>query len=130
MEEVTYRDVTFPEGTVVLVSAFTANRDGIADDAFDITADRVQTDYNQEQIPPARRGLPARQRITAAYRVTISNAKAESVTVDVREARFGSWKIIESSVPPEKLSSTEQRFRVTVPANGEATLTYTLQFET
>src|SRR5690349_8088237 len=40
MEEVTYRDVTFPEGTVVLVSAFTGNRDGIEDDAFDITADR------------------------------------------------------------------------------------------
>jgi cytochrome P450 len=40
MEEVTYRGVTFPEGTVVLVSAFTGNRDGIEDDAFDITADR------------------------------------------------------------------------------------------
>ena len=40
MEEVTYRDVVFPEGTVVLVSAFTGNRDGIEDDAFDITADR------------------------------------------------------------------------------------------
>jgi cytochrome P450 len=40
MEDVTYRDVTFPEGTVVLVSAFSANRDGIEDDAFDITADR------------------------------------------------------------------------------------------
>ena len=40
-EEVTYRDVTFPEGTVVLVSAFTANRDGVArSDDFDITADR------------------------------------------------------------------------------------------
>ena len=40
MEEVTYRDVVFPEGTVVLVSAFSGNRDGIEDDAFDITADR------------------------------------------------------------------------------------------
>jgi cytochrome P450 len=40
MEEVTYRDVTFPEGTVVLVCAFTGNRDGLETDAFDITADR------------------------------------------------------------------------------------------
>jgi cytochrome P450 len=39
MEDVTYRDVTFPEGTVVLVCAFTGNRDGI-EDGFDITADR------------------------------------------------------------------------------------------
>jgi cytochrome P450 len=42
-EEVEYRGVTFPEGTVVMVSAFTANRDPatIADpDRFDIAADR------------------------------------------------------------------------------------------
>jgi cytochrome P450 len=39
MEDVTYRDVTFPEGTVVLVCAFTGNRDGL-EDGFDITADR------------------------------------------------------------------------------------------
>jgi hypothetical protein len=98
-------------------------------DAFDITADRVQTDYNQEQLPAERRGLPPRQRVTAAYRVTVSNAKAEAVNVDVREAHFGSWKIVESSVPPEKLSSTESRFRLSVPAGGSATLTYTVQIE-
>ena len=98
-------------------------------DAFDITAERVQTDYNQEQIPPARRGLPVRQRITAAYRVTIANAKTQAVAVDVRESHFGEWKILESSTPAEKLSSTESRFRVQVPAQGEATLTYTVQIE-
>jgi len=98
-------------------------------DAFDVTAERVQTDWNQEQLPPVRRGMPSRQRVTAAYRVTITNAKSEAVTVDVREAHFGSWKIIESSVPAEKLSSTESRFRAQVPAGGEATLTYTVQVE-
>jgi cytochrome P450 len=43
LEEVTYRDVTFPEGTVVLVCAFTGNRDPATyeePDRFDITADR------------------------------------------------------------------------------------------
>jgi cytochrome P450 len=41
-EPVEYRDVTFPEGTVVMVCAFTGNRDGVDGDAdaFDITADR------------------------------------------------------------------------------------------
>jgi cytochrome P450 len=46
-EEICYRDVTFPEGSIVMVCAFTGNRD-LADDAagaggadsFDITADR------------------------------------------------------------------------------------------
>jgi hypothetical protein len=98
-------------------------------DAFDITADRVQTDYNQEPIPPAKRGLPTRQRVTASYRVTISNAKSGAVTVDVREARSGVWRVTDSSVPAEKLSATEMRFRVAVPAGGDATLTYTVQAE-
>jgi hypothetical protein len=98
-------------------------------DAFDVTAERVQTDYNQEQIPAVKRGLPMRQRVTASYRVTLTNAKPDSVTVDVRETHFGTWQITESSVPAEKLSSSETRFRVRVPANGTATLTYTVQVE-
>ena len=42
VEDVEYRDVTFPEGTIVMVCAFTGNRDGVDGDreAFDITADR------------------------------------------------------------------------------------------
>jgi cytochrome P450 len=41
VEEVEYRDVTFPRDTVVLVSAFAANRDGVSGgDAFDVTAAR------------------------------------------------------------------------------------------
>ena len=44
LEDVTYRDIVFPEGTVVMVCAFTGNRDraeGAGDpDSFDITADR------------------------------------------------------------------------------------------
>jgi cytochrome P450 len=43
LEDVEYRDVTFPEGTVVIGAAVTANRDPEAWDepeAFDITADR------------------------------------------------------------------------------------------
>jgi len=96
-------------------------------DAFDITAERVQTDYTQEQLAPPKRGMAPRQRITASYKVTISNAKPVAVTVDVREARFGAWRVTESSVGPEKLSATEVRFRIPVPANGDGTLTYTVQ---
>jgi cytochrome P450 len=47
VEEVTFRDVRFPEGTIVLVSAFSGNRDLAEDERgpggperFDITADR------------------------------------------------------------------------------------------
>jgi hypothetical protein len=49
--------------------------------------------------------------------------------VDVRESHFGTWRITDSSVPAEKLSSTESRFRLSVPAGGQAVLTYTVQVE-
>jgi hypothetical protein len=98
-------------------------------DAFDVTAERVQTDYRQEQLPPVRRGAPSRTRVTAAFRVTVTNAKPEAVSVDVREAHFGEWRIVDSSVPAEKLSASEYRFKVNVPAGGSATLTYTVQID-
>lgn len=41
IEDVEYRDVTFPKDTVLLVSSFSANRDGVADgERFDIAAER------------------------------------------------------------------------------------------
>jgi cytochrome P450 len=41
LEAVSYRDVTFPEGTVVLVCAHTGNRDEPGGEDFDITAERA-----------------------------------------------------------------------------------------
>jgi len=38
--EVEHRGVTFPPGSIILVSAWHANRDGVEPDEFDITADR------------------------------------------------------------------------------------------
>jgi cytochrome P450 len=42
VEELTYRDVTFPKDTVVMVCAFTGNRDGVGErgEDFDITVQR------------------------------------------------------------------------------------------
>jgi hypothetical protein len=56
--------------------------------------------------------------------VTIRNATDTAASVEVREERAGEWSVLDSSVPPEKLSSTVSRFRVKVPARGEAVLTY------
>ena len=98
-------------------------------DAFDVTAERIQTDYHQVGIPNPSRFGGSHSRVTASYKVTLTNAKNQAVMVDVRERHWGDWVITESSVPAEKLSSTEQRFRVSVPANGTATLTYTLQVD-
>jgi hypothetical protein len=89
--------------------------------AFDITARRIQTSYTTSQEPT---GKPRRTIAVAEYRVTLNNAKDEAVTVVVEERRAGEWRIEESSVPADKVSSTITRFKVDVPARGDAVLTY------
>jgi hypothetical protein len=93
--------------------------------AFDLTARRVQTSYVTRRDSTEAQGV--RTIATAGYRVTVRNATDSAVTVDVIEERGGEWSVISSSVPAEKLSSTRTRFRVKVPARGEATVTYRLR---
>ena len=85
--------------------------------AFDLTAKRVQNTYTTTREKN-------RTVATADYTVTLSNATDAAVTIDVLEERGGEWSVLQSSVPAEKLSSTRTRFRVAVPAKGDATLTY------
>jgi hypothetical protein len=89
--------------------------------AFDLTAKRVQTEY---VTTPEKRGSVTRTVATFSYKVTIKNGSDSVQVVDVREERGGEWSILQSSVPAEKLSSAAVRFKVTVPAKGEAALTY------
>jgi len=88
--------------------------------AFDLTAKRVQSSYSTRRDS-------LRTIATAAYTVTIASAKDSAVTVDVLEMRGGEWSVLSSSVPAEKVSSTITRFRVRVPAKGEATLRYSVR---
>ena len=93
-----------------------------AGNAFDLTAKRVQTSYTTRR-DSVRAGV-WRTTATADYRVTLSNATDSAATVDVLEERRGEWTVVSSSVKPEKVSSSVTRFRVTVPARGDAVLTY------
>jgi len=90
--------------------------------AFDFTARRVQTAYSTRRDSTRTGGV--RTVATADYRVTIANATDSTATVDVLEERGGEWSVVSSSEPAEKLSSTRTRFRVKVPARGEAAVTY------
>jgi hypothetical protein len=93
--------------------------------AFDITAKRLQMNYSTRRDSTKARGVHTVA--TADYRVTLKNATDSAVTVDVEEERAGEWSVVSSSVPVEKVSSTISRFRVRVPARGEAVLTYRLR---
>ena len=93
--------------------------------AFDLTARRVQTGYVTRRDSTAAQGV--RTVATADYRVTVRNATDSAATVDVIEERGGEWSVVRSSVPAEKLSTVRTRFRVKVPARGEAAVTYQLR---
>jgi hypothetical protein len=96
-----------------------------AGSAFDITAKRVQMNYVTRRDSTKARGIHTVA--TADYKVTIKNAKDSVVTVEVQEERAGEWSVVASSLPAEKVSSTITRFRVRVPARGEAVLTYRIR---
>ncbi|HEY7503059.1 MAG TPA: hypothetical protein VH700_03080 [Gemmatimonadales bacterium] len=96
-----------------------------AGNAFDLTARRVQTGYVTRRDSTAAQGV--RTVATADYRVTVRNATDSAATVDVIEERAGEWSVVKSSVPAEKLSTVRTRFRVKVPARGDAEVTYRLR---
>lgn len=64
-----------------------------------------------------------------AMRYTLTNARPEPVTVDLFQSGLDAWwndtRIIEESQKSERLSSNQAMWRVSVPANGSATVTAT-----
>ena len=59
-------------------------------------------------------------------RYTLTNASPRPVTVDLVQAGlWGDTRIVEESMKSERLSADDARWRVNVPANGEATVTAT-----
>ena len=95
--------------------------------AFDLVAKRIQTDWSQGQEPVPGNGRRTRTFVNASYADTLRNQGDSDATVDVQVERGGEWKILESSLPAERLSSTRARFRVKVPARGQAVVTYRIK---
>ena len=88
-------------------------------DAFDVTADKKQTDF--KVLPNPSKGHSAYE---SAYEITLKNAKKERVTVTVQEPIGGDWKILSESAPHEKANSHLAIWKIDVPAEGSTTLTY------
>jgi len=95
-----------------------------AGNAFDFTGRRRQTDFVTARDSSA---AGVRIRAEATYEVTVTNATDSAATVTVKEERAGEWTVLSSSLPAEKVSSTVTRFRVAVPARGQAALTYRIR---
>lgn len=86
--------------------------------AFDITADRVQTEFKNLSKPNA---APVYE---SAYAITLHNAKKEAVTVTVKEPINGDWKILNSNMAYQKSNAHLATWQVSVPAESSTTLSY------
>lgn len=86
--------------------------------AFDITGERKQTDYQRIGDDVYRE----------SNEITIKNHKSESVDVIVVEHLFGDWDIITTSDSYTKKDSRTIEYRISVPADGSKTVSYTLEY--
>jgi len=89
-------------------------------DAFDIVGERIQTDFEK---------LGSRT-IEESFEITLHNHKEEDVEVRVVEHlyRWSEWEIMEESQAHEKLDAQTIEYRVKVPADEEAKVSYTVRY--
>lgn len=90
-------------------------------DAFDVTADKRQTDFKRR---PAEEIGRHNYVYDSAYEITLRNAKKEPVTVTVREPIPGDWSMLEETQPHKKAAAHTVEWRAVVPAEGSETLRY------
>jgi hypothetical protein len=83
-------------------------------DAFDIVAERKQTDYK----------VIARNVYEYAYEIKIRNHKDGPVTVVVNEPIGGDWEMVSSTFEAKKTAAFAAQFNVPIAKDGEATLAY------
>jgi hypothetical protein len=82
--------------------------------AFDIVAERKQTDFKSW----------GPHTYEMAFEVALRNHKTEPITVLVNEPIGGDWTMIDSTFKWEKTAAFAARFTVPVAANGESILKY------
>src|SRR3989475_1863718 len=84
-------------------------------DAFDIVAERKQTDYKV---------IASGHVYEYAYEIKIRNHKDSPVTVVVNEPIGGDWEMVASTFEAKKTAAFAAQINVPVAKDGEATLSY------
>ena len=85
--------------------------------AFDITAERRQTDTRQ--VNP--------RVLEQAFEIKLTNRKREAVDVTVVEHAYGDWEIIKSSIPAKKKDATTFEFAASAKPETPFTISYTVR---
>ncbi len=88
-------------------------------DAFDVTADKKQTDFKKQAGTGKYNYV-----FESAYELVLKNAKKEAVVVTVQEPMPGDWQILSQSHPSTKSASNTAVWKISVPAEGSTTLAY------
>ncbi|GGZ91948.1 hypothetical protein DC083_02110 [Ignatzschineria ureiclastica] len=90
--------------------------------AFDVTQKRQSTDFkviNEDEVE-------------MSYQLTLSNAKSEAVEVTVQEMIPDrddlNWEVIDTNNKVTSSNSEGVTWKVTIPANSEKVLTYTIRY--
>lgn len=91
-------------------------------DAFDVTADKKQTDFKKLSGTGKYNAV-----YESAYEIVLKNAKKEAVIVTVQEPMPGDWQMVSASQPHTKGAANTAVWAVPVPAEGKAVLTYRTQ---
>jgi hypothetical protein len=88
-------------------------------DAFDVTADKKQTDFKKLGGSGKYNYM-----FESAYEVVLKNAKKEAVLVTVQEPMPGDWQVLSESHPSTKSASNTAVWKISVPAEGSTKLVY------
>jgi hypothetical protein len=93
----------------------------VSGNAFDVTAKRRQTDFHVDGL---------HRTIDESFEIKLSNQKAQPVTVHAVEhmSRGENWEITAKSSDFTRRDSSTIDFPISVPAKGDATLTYTAHY--
>ncbi len=89
--------------------------------AFDLTGERIQTDFSFASRRVARESFEIRLR-------NRKDDKAVAIIVPERLYRWRDWQIIDSSAPFVKVDNASIEFEITVAPGTEEVLTYTVQY--
>jgi hypothetical protein len=90
-------------------------------EAFDLRGHRERTTFTVDKNG---------RTLDEGFRVTLTNASDSPRTVTVREhpQRWRQWTLVSSSSKPSQQTTDTLEFKVTVPANGSATLDYAVRY--
>jgi len=86
-------------------------------DAFDVVGERTQKDWKRI----------ASNLYEVEWEISLRNHKKEAVIVEVVEPMPGDWDVIRASHPHEKIQAFTAQWKIPVPKDGEAKLTYRIR---